>query len=109
MDWRMPEKCANCPFHRSGPGLRLRRGLRPRRWAEILRALRSDEWFPCHKTTEEDPEGDERLVTGKTRACAGALDWQAARGLSSNYQRVCERLEGAFDRSRAKKRKEPTR
>lgn len=99
-DWRMDRMCENCPFQSKGPGLKLRRSLRPGRWREILLGLRMDQHFYCHKTTEEDDEG-EFVHTPKARLCAGAIAWQEARGLSSQYQRVCERLEAL--RSKPKK------
>lgn len=82
--WRMPGMCANCPFATSGPGLALRKTLR--RWPAILADLRRGAYFVCHKTAPETGDGS-RLV------CAGSLDWQESRGISSNYARVCERLE----------------
>lgn len=84
--WRMAKPCADCPFNSSGPGLHLRKSLHPGRWREILKALRSDKHFMCHKTTRQTGDGSNRL-------CAGSIAWQAARDLSSNYQRICERLE----------------
>ncbi len=94
MSWRMAEMCANCPFQSKGPGLALRRSLRLGRFAEILNALRNDQHFPCHKTVEEDDEGETLPGGGpKMRVCAGAIAWQEKRGLSSQYQRICERLE----------------
>ena len=84
--WKMATMCANCPFAAEGPGLRLRNSLAKRRWAGILRALRSDLHFICHHTS--DATGD-----GTNLVCAGALEWQQKRGLASNYQRVCERLD----------------
>jgi hypothetical protein len=90
--WRVPAKCNQCPFHRSGPGLRIRRGLRPGRWREILAGLRDGGVFSCHKTVEWDDEG-EQISTGLY--CAGALEWQAAHGCTSNYARVAERLSSA--------------
>lgn len=92
--WKMSAMCDNCPFAASGPGAILRKSLRPGRWQEILRALRSDQYFPCHKTTRE-------TGTGKPRICAGALAWQERRGLSSNFQRVMERVDYIF-RGRSK-------
>lgn len=87
MKWRMAEPCVNCPFNTKGEGLVLRRSLRPGRWRDILAALRADQHFICHKTTSDTGDGS-NLV------CAGALAWQEARGLSSQYQRICERLGG---------------
>lgn len=82
----MERQCADCPFAPQGPGLRLRRRLAPSHWRGILAALRSGHHFTCHKTTTETGDGSNRV-------CAGALDWQNARGITSNYQRVCERLD----------------
>lgn len=84
--WKMEKPCADCPFNRSGPGLHLRRTLARGRWAEILRALRSDGHFMCHKTTTETGNGTNLL-------CAGSIAWQDARRLPSQYRRICERLE----------------
>lgn len=88
--WRMTTQCADCPFATSGAGLQLRETLRTGRWQEILDTLRADQHFLCHKTTTETGNGT-NLV------CAGALEWQESQGLSSNYQRVCERLEAMFE------------
>lgn len=84
--WRMARPCANCPWNETGPGRRLRDSLMPGRWQEIVRAMLAGEHFTCHKTTEETGDGSRLL-------CAGALRFQCARGVSSNYQRVAERLD----------------
>ena len=84
--WRQPHRCADCPFNPRGDGAHLRRSLGPGRMAEIKHGLRRGEHFMCHKTTEETGDGT-RLV------CAGALEFQEKQGVSSNYQRVCERIE----------------
>lgn len=84
-NWRMARPCVDCPFNETGKGLALRRSLRAGRWREILTGLRRGEHFMCHKTTRET--GD-----GSNRTCAGSIAWQEARGLTSQYQRVCERL-----------------
>jgi hypothetical protein len=81
----MPAPCADCPFNAKGPGLRLRFGLRPGRWREILSALRRDGHFLCHKTTGETGDGSNLL-------CAGAMAWQERRGLPSQLVRIMERL-----------------
>lgn len=86
MIWRMPSPCENCPFNKSGKGLHLRKSLRVGRWREILLGLRMGEYFTCHKTSDETGDGS-NLV------CAGSLDWNNKRGLSSNFQRVMERLD----------------
>lgn len=99
----MEAPCNNCPFNKSGPGLKLRRSLEPGRWREILDGLRNEATFHCHKTTGEDDEG-EAVVTAKSLLCAGALEWQAEHGISSNYQRVCEALD-YFARKRIERAK----
>lgn len=86
MTWRMEAPCSDCPFSDSEAGKHLARSLRPGRMAEIKRALQTDQYFTCHKTTDETGNGT-NLV------CAGALAWQEERGLSSNFQRVCEALD----------------
>ncbi len=86
MKWRMPEMCADCPFADRGPGRELRRYLRPGRWRQILKDLRNDRHFVCHKTTAETGDGTNLL-------CAGAIAWQEKRGLSSQWRRVAQRLE----------------
>lgn len=97
MAWRMQKPCENCPFNASGPGLHLRKSLHADRWAEILRGLKHDQHFTCHKTTHETGDGSNRI-------CAGAIAWQEKHGLSSNLQRVLERV--FFSKERAKKQKE---
>lgn len=95
----MRSPCANCPFSSSKAGKRQRRALRPGRMAEITRGLRAGATFCCHKTTsaaDEDVDEDDESYTPRDGAlvCAGALAWSEARGISSNYVRVAERLEG---------------
>lgn len=82
----MPTPCADCPFNSSAPGFRLRRSLQRGRWSEIKRGLMRGESFTCHKTTEETGNGTNLI-------CAGAIKWQNQRGVSSNLQLVCERLD----------------
>lgn len=84
--WRMAKPCADCPFNKKGPGLRLRRTLARGRWKEITDGLKAGAYFMCHKTTAETGNGTNLL-------CAGSIAYQEERGTSSNYQRVCESLE----------------
>lgn len=84
--WRMAEKCEDCPFADNGPGLHLRKSLYPGRWREILASLRRDQHFICHETGDETGDGS-NLV------CAGSIEWQEQHGYSSQYTRICERLE----------------
>jgi len=92
--WRMEKMCEDCPFAKNGKGARLRRSLRPGRWRSILAGLRREETFTCHKTTDETGDGSNRV-------CAGAIEWQDKHGTSSQYVRICERLE-YFAAKRAK-------
>ena len=85
--WKMSAQCEDCPFATKGKGLHLRKSLRPARWRSILYGLRHNESFTCHKTAEETGDGS-NLV------CAGAMEWQEAHGVSANYVRVMERIEG---------------
>lgn len=87
MNWRMKEPCVDCPFNRSGPGLRLRRSLHPSRWREILTSLRRDQHFTCHKTTVETGDGSKLM-------CAGAIAWQEKHTGPSQLQRIMERISG---------------
>ena len=85
----MEAACYNCPFNKTGPGAHLRRTLDKRRWSSILYSLLHDRHFLCHKTTGETGDGSNLL-------CAGAIEWQHKRGVTSNLERVMERLEYLF-------------
>jgi hypothetical protein len=76
---------------------RLRRSLERGRMAEIKRALRNDQHFICHKTSDETGNGTNLM-------CAGALAWQRKRGLSSNLERVMSALDYFMTRRRARER-----
>jgi hypothetical protein len=93
MSWRMKAMCDNCPFQKSGAGLRLKRSLPRLRWYGILKLLQRDGHFTCHKTSDETGDGSNLM-------CAGAIAWQEKRGLSSNLQRVMERLDRLGERER---------
>lgn len=84
--WRMKEKCADCPFSKTGPGLHLRRTLRPGRWREILASLRRGEHFCCHKTTNETGDGSNLI-------CAGTIEWQEKHGCVAQFVQICERID----------------
>lgn len=66
--------------------MHLRKSLHPERWREILGGLKRGDHFICHKTGDETGDGSNLI-------CAGAMEWQHKRGLTSQYERVCERLE----------------
>lgn len=86
--WRVARKCSNCPFSRTGEGAHLRRTLRGGRWTGILAALRQGNYFPCHKTTQENNEGEH--IPGSGLVCAGSIEWQNRNGFSSAYVRLCQ-------------------
>lgn len=86
-EWRMAEMCVDCPFQKSGPGKRLADSLRPGRMGSIRRGLLRGENFECHKTTTETGNGTSLL-------CAGAIEYQEKMGVSSQYVRICQRLDG---------------
>lgn len=84
--WRVANRCEDCPFSNSGPGLHLRKSLGRGCWAEILNGLCHDMHFHCHKTTDETGNGT-NLV------CAGSLEWSDKHGVSQNLCRIMERIE----------------
>lgn len=102
--YRTKEKCANCPFHSSGEGLRLRKSLNPGRWKEITDGLRNQEWFACHKTTIDCDDDDGESVPGSGLICSGSIEWQEKRGISSNFLRICERIREIGERRTMKER-----
>ena len=97
----MEKPCENCPFNSSGPGLHLRKSLRPARWREITSGLLRGENFTCHKTTHETGDGSELM-------CAGAITYQGKRGVSSNLQRVMGRIDHMSKRGLAARTTERT-
>lgn len=102
-DWRMKEKCENCPFHETGPGRHLRDSLQPGRFEGIVFGLMRGDHFFCHKTTtgEEDDDG-KYIAEGKEKLCAGAIELQEQAGVTSQYAQVCERLELLRSRHKGK-------
>ena len=86
MKWRTEKMCEDCPFAKSGAGLQLRLTLRPGRWGEILRALRNDGHFLCHKTTDD-------TGNGANLHCAGSIEWQLKKnGYPSQLARIMQRI-----------------
>ena len=93
-DWRMKEKCDDCPFHESGPGRQLRDSLAPGRFEEIVFGLMKGEHFFCHKSTTGEEDGDgEYIFGGKEKICAGSIELQAQAGIKSDALQILERLE----------------
>ena len=74
--WRdaMKEMCADCPFGRSAKQLHMRRSLRKGRFDEICQSVWQGSYFPCHKTTHFDDDGD-LLPNSGEKMCRGALDF----------------------------------
>jgi len=91
MRWRMARPCADCPFNKRGAGYRLRLSLAAGRWREIVAHVLNGDVFWCHKTTGDMEDADH--PTPSARACAGSIAFANERGTSSNFQRVCERIE----------------
>jgi hypothetical protein len=80
MSGRMKEPCAHCPFRRD-----VKPFLHPKRGEELaVHAYNPYNSFACHKTTVSDEEfggeGDEMVVTEKSRECAGFLTLQINEG-----------------------------
>jgi hypothetical protein len=51
--------------------------------------------FPCHKTlkaVDDDQDGEEHVVTEKSRHCAGALIFAEKNGTATQMMRISERL-----------------
>lgn len=97
--WKMEAPCADCPFSQSAAGKRLARSLRPGRIAEIKAGLRRGDTFMCHKTTQETGNGTNLL-------CAGSLEYQHGRGVISQYERICHRLD-ALSSAHSSRRETP--
>lgn len=83
--------CKNCPFRTDCP----QGWLGTRRAAQIANALESDQFFPCHETTDSDDEGS-ACVVQKTQACAGATVLLEKLNLPNQMMRICEGL-GDYD------------
>lgn len=67
--------CKHCPFRND-----VKPYLHPRRAEEIAYvALNPYSSFPCHKTTEDDEDG-ERVCTDNSKECAGMLTMRAQAG-----------------------------
>ena len=70
----MKEMCADCPFGSSKAQRHMRNSLRRSRFEEICQSVWAGGYFPCHKTTKFDDDGD--LVPHKgEKMCKGALEF----------------------------------
>ena len=72
----MKEMCADCLFGNSKAQRHMRDSLRPGRFNEICRSVWMGEYFPCHKTTTFDDDGEVRM-TAKEKQCVGSLEFVA--------------------------------
>jgi hypothetical protein len=84
----MKKMCADCPFGNSKAQLYMRRSLMPGRFNEICQAVWYGAYFPCHKTTEHDDDG-EVIPNRKERQCRGAVEF--AERAASNRERARKR------------------
>jgi hypothetical protein len=82
----MKEKCADCPFGRSAKQLHMRHSLKPGRFKEICQAVWQGGYFPCHKTTEFDDDG-ESVPSADEKVCRGSLEFleRAAKARDRRY------------------------
>ena len=85
--WRMPTPCADCPLSDSKAGKHLAKSLNPGRIQGIKAGLLQGGHFMCHETTRQ-------IGNGSNLVCAGALDFQHARGITSRYEEMCRTFEG---------------
>jgi hypothetical protein len=103
--WRTKKRCDNCPFADKGRGVTLRKSLGRTRWKIILDCLRRDGYFPCHKTTEFDDDGEVDPVSSFL-LCAGALQWQERNiGHVGQMARIMERIHGCGKQDSGVRRK----
>jgi hypothetical protein len=72
----MKEMCADCPFGSSKAQRHMRNSLRPGRFNEIAQSVWLGGYFPCHKSTTFDDDGDVQF-TREERQCRGALEFVA--------------------------------
>ena len=74
--WFVKKPCKNCPFR-----MDVRPFLRPERAEELAYAATNRySSFQCHKTLEEDEDGEDMVVTGTSLECAGFLSMQIEAG-----------------------------
>lgn len=89
--------CKKCPFRTD-----VEPYLRPERAREIAQSIRAGAEFPCHETTEVDPDNDSAMIaTSNSQVCAGALIIQEKQGGLNQLARISERL-GLYDSTKMK-------
>lgn len=99
MKFEVTRPCSNCPFLKEG-GIRLSRA----RAKEIggMMLSRDGGTFPCHKTTVDTEDGEDRMVGSESLHCAGALIFAEKQGFANQMMRIAERL-GIYDASKLDK------
>lgn len=70
----MPEMCADCPFGSSKAQRHMRNSLRRGRFNEIAQSVWQGGYFPCHKTTVHDDDG-EVIPRRQEKQCRGAIEF----------------------------------
>lgn len=72
----MEKACEHCPYRHD-----VKPYLTPQRGEELAyHAQNPYNSFPCHKTTVDEDDGDERLCTNNSKECAGFLSLQINEG-----------------------------
>ena len=70
----MNKMCADCPFGHTKAQRHMRNSLRPGRFNEICQDVWQGAFFPCHKTTKFDDEGE--VIPGfHEKQCRGAIEF----------------------------------
>ena len=83
--------CSDCPFGNSKAQRHMRNSLRPGRFSEICQSVWMGGYFPCHKTTTFDDDG-ELAYTPKERQCIGSLEFVTR--IAANREAALARAEG---------------
>jgi hypothetical protein len=89
--WRdaMNAMCDSCPFGHTAKQRHMRKSLRPGCFEEICQSVWLGGYFPCHKTTKFDDEGETIPHAGE-KMCLGALEFveRAAKQRESSERRA---------------------
>ena len=92
--WRdaMKEMCDSCPFGHAPKQRRMRTSLRKGRFEEICQSIWQGGYFPCHKTTHFDDDGELEFNLGE-KMCKGAIEFVER---ASKAKEAASRLVGRF-------------
>ena len=69
------EMCSDCPFGNSKSQRHMRGSLRPGRFEEIAQAVWQGAYFPCHKTTQHDEDGEYVRNNPREVQCIGSIEF----------------------------------